>query len=128
MAAPLRESKGVILFSLACCGVAAALFLAFRKGDSAAGVVLGGAAGILNFYLLFRGLAGAYEQAKAGGAAARQWQMSGRFLGRYLFLAALFYGAFKAPGIDFLSFVLGFFLVHLNLGVASIVRIARSGA
>lgn len=126
MAGPFREGKGVIIFSLALCGAAAALFLGFGKWDSAAGVVLGGAAGILNFYLLFKGLAGAYEKAKAGAGAERRWAVSGGFLGRYLLLAAAFYAAFKTPGINFLGFVLGFFLVHLNLGVASIVRVARS--
>jgi hypothetical protein len=127
VAIPFREGKSVIIFSLALCGAAALLFLGFGKGSHAAGVVLGGAAGIVNFYLLFKGLAGAYEKAKAGAGAEKRWAVSGGFLGRYLLLAAAFYAAFKTPGINFLAFVLGFFFVNLNLGVASILRVARSG-
>ena len=56
------------------------------------------------------------------------FSMAGKFFLRYLLLAVLFFLAFKIPGVHFAGFVLGFFLVHVNLGVVSFMRLMRPGS
>jgi len=116
----LQEKKKILGFALVSSCLLAAVSLLLKRSDWAAGVVLGTAAGLVNFYFLFHNLSRISGPAKSPGS------LTARFFVRYLFLASVFFLAFRCSWIHFLSFVLGFFLVHLSLGVVSLIRLIRS--
>jgi len=123
-------------YSLITGAVVALLFLVFKKWTWAAGIVLGTGAGLWNFYLLHRDFTNLFppqagDSARPLEQAVRRpspFSMAGKFFLRYLLLAVLFFLAFKIPGVHFAGFVLGFFLVHVNLGVVSFMRLMRPGS
>lgn len=118
-------------YSLIAAAAVALLFLVFKKWTWASGIVLGTGAGLCNFYLLYKdftSLFPAQGQPRGAEVPARKpspFSMAGKFFSRYLLLAVLFFLAFKIPGVHFAGFVLGFFLVHVNLAVVSFMRLMR---
>lgn len=125
-------------YSLIAGAVVALLFLVFKKWTWSTGIVLGTGAGLCNFYLLYKDFTNLFPASPRGAAdpsgerpleqAVRRpspFSMAGKFFSRYLLLAVLFFLAFKIPGVHFAGFVLGFFLVHVNLAVVSFMRLMR---
>ena len=125
----LGEGKNALLFSLALAVVFAAASLILKKGNWAIGVLLGVLIGMLNFYLLFQHLARIQNPISNAGSPKNPflsaWAPAGLFFARYLFLAAIFFLIFKTHWIHFIGFILGFFLVHVNLGAASVIKLIR---
>lgn len=136
--------KNVLLLSWAVSLTGAGIALLAGKMSWSIGLIAGSGVGMINFYLLWYGLEkarGWAQEARGQGkdsetlGAPRQeswrgaWRaqsLAGKFFLRYLFLAAAFFAAYKMPGMSFLSFVCGFFLVHLVLGLNTFWRFVRS--
>ncbi len=127
-------------YSLITAAVTALIFFVFKKWTWASGIALGAGAGLWNFYLLYKDFTNLFPAPSRGAAdpggdlplkqaaASRRpspLSMAGKFFSRYLLLAVLFFLAFKIPGVHFAGFVLGFFLVHVNFGVVSFMRLMR---
>ncbi len=132
----LSDNKNVLLSSILLSLLFAVLSFFFKRSRWGVGILLGAAVGMLNFYFLFQSFNQVYrhvyqpdaERASASGRhqGLGQWGMTVKFFARYLFLALAFFLAFKIRWIHFLSFVFGFFIVHLSLGLASLIRVLRS--
>ena len=121
-----RERKNVVLFSSGLGLFFAVCALVAKRPSWAAGIIAGTVVGLFNFYLLFRDLARVSQFQKELDPRIQGTSFTGRFLVRYLFLAAAFFFVFRSSWIHFLSFVLGFFLIHLILGAFSLIRLLRS--
>jgi len=100
-------------------GVSLAVFF-YGRFDWAIGVFSGTLAGLGNFCLLHKQMSKAYNN------TAKKGMLVLNFVGRYLFLALVFYGAYRFEAVDFLAFVGGFSLVHLSMGYESFMRLYRS--
>jgi len=129
------DKKKVTVFSIVGSVAVALIFLFLKKWAWSLGIMLGTGAGLWNFYLLYKDFAGMFsppsdqaarrEMALPSQGRLRQLSMVSKFFFRYLFLAVLFFAAFKIPGVHFVGFVLGFFLVHVNLAIVSFLRFMR---
>jgi len=116
------DKKKVTVFSIVGSTVVALIFLFLKKCAWSLGIMLGTGAGLWNFYLLHKDFAGMFSPSQG---RSRQLSMVSKFFFRYLFLAVLFFAALKIPGVHFVGFVLGFFLVHVNLAIVSFLRFMR---
>lgn len=128
------DKKKVIDFSLIFSVVVVLVFLFFKKISWAVGISLGTGAGLWNFHLLYKDFSGLFrppdqvekrENLSSSQAGSRQFSLVAKFFFRYLLLALLFLAAFYIPGVHFMGFVLGFFFVHVNLGLVSFLRLMR---
>ena len=92
------------------------------------GLVLGIGAGLLNAYLLFKDFDSMFRQSPTAPPLTppQRFGMASKFFLRYLFLALLFYGAYKIQAIHFIGFVLGFFIAHVCLAVLFIRYIRKN--
>lgn len=119
------NKKKVTIFSIVFSGTVALLLLFLKKWTWSTGVLLGTGAGLCNFYLLYKDFTGMLQPPDRPRPS--QPSLVSKFFFRYLILALLFVAAFYIPGVHFIGFALGFFLVHLNLGIVTFIRLLGSG-
>lgn len=115
---PFKLDKRILIHAAVSVAVLCILFIALGRTDMLWGVLFGFLISLLYFFFLSRDIEKVRDLPREAVKNTLMW----RYLLRYAVVGIALLIAFKVEALNILGFVIGFFLLHLNIIVVSLLR------